>query len=197
MSQRARRAPTFVVAIGTVVRAVVLVLIGVALIGVVASGVLARAASGTTVAGQAAVAGQQDVAVRDIERGYEQATDQVRKARGLKLAISAQQVDAIANKALVDLATLRHSALVSLVQTTGTAGDAEGYATSTGEALDATRGQPRPSVAPALLAPRLYAIVSRFDQLATAISDQATADLTQSPTPTPAGRSTPTPSPSR
>ena len=193
MTQRTPRAPTFIVPLGAVVRAVLLVLAGVAVLGLIASGVLGRVAGGITLADSASVAAQQGVAVRNIQRGYAQATDQVRKAHALKLAISAQQADAIATKALTDLATLRHSALLSLVQTTGTVADGESFARSTEQTLDAASAQPEPSPTPVLLAPRLYAIVSRFDQLATSISDKATTDLTQSPTPAPSGSPRPTP----
>lgn len=196
MTRRPRRATTVVVPVGVVLRAVAVSIIALAALALVVSGAPGRVAGGSVVAGPAAVAEQRDVAVRNVERGYIQATEQVRKAHGLKLAISATQADAIASKALADLATLRHSALLSLAQTTGTPGDAEAYARSTEQALDAAREQPRPSAAPVLLAPRLYAIVARFDQLAAAISEQATTDLTQSPTPAPA-RPTVSPTPTR
>ena len=198
----------FIVPLGLVARVAIAVAVVVALAALIASGAVVRAASGTVVADRATVSAHQAATERDLERGYEAATDQVRKVRALKLAIPTQQADAIAAKALGDLATLRHSALVSLAQTTGATADAaETYAKATELALDAKRGQPQPSVAPVLLAPRLYAIVTRFDQLATQLSDQATADLTQSPTtvptatpsssPTASPRPTPTPSPTR
>jgi hypothetical protein len=208
--QRAPRRPprsVFIVPLGLVARIAVAVLVLAVLVGLIASGVIARAASGTMVADRATVDAHQAAAERGIERGYEASTDQVRKARALKLAIGAQQADAIASKALTDLATLRHSALLSLAQTLGVTADAaETYATSAEHALDAKRGQPQPSLTPVLLAPRLYAIVARFNDLATQLSDQATTDLTQSSTTTPTApssspsaspRPTPTPSPTR
>ncbi|HEV2251212.1 MAG TPA: hypothetical protein VGT60_11975 [Candidatus Limnocylindria bacterium] len=201
MSQRAgRRRSMFVLPVGLVVRTVVVVLAAFALIGVIATGTIARLAGGAVVADPATVAAQRSVAERDLERGYEQATGQVRKARGLNLAISAQQADTIANKALADLFTLRHSALITISQSIGGSADAaESYAKSTEQALDAKAAQPQPSADPVLLAPRFYAIVSRFNQLATQLTDQAVADLTQaaSPAPTPSARPTPTPSPTR
>lgn len=187
-----------------VVRAILIVLVVGAGIALVASGVLQRAATGTTVADNGTVLLQQAAAARDIGRGYDQAVDQIRKARALKLAISAQEVDAIATKALTDLVTLRHSALLSLSQTTGSStDDAAAYAKSTEQQMDAARdmplasGTPVASSSPVLLAPRLYAIVSRFNQLASTISDRATADLTRSPTPSPSRQPTPTPTPTR
>lgn len=197
MIRRPRRATTVLVPVGVVLWAAAVAVIAIAALALVVSGAPGRAAAGSTVAAPAAVIEQRDVAVRNVERGYTQATDQVRKAHGLKLAISAKQADAIASKALADLTTLRHSALLSLAQTTGMPGDAEAYARSTELALDAAREQPRASAVPVLLAPRLYAIVARFDQLAAAISEQATTDLTQSPTPAPPARPTASPSPTR
>ena len=206
MSQRGARRPApsvFILPMGRLIRIVGVVVVALFFIGLVASGTLARLASGTVVADRASVAAQQAATERDLQRGYEQATDRVREIRALKLAITAQQADAIANKALSDLATLRHNALVAIGQTLGGADAAEVYATSTEKALDARRGQPQPSVAPVLLAPRLYTIVARFNDLATQIADQATTDLTQStpatpaPSPTPRPSVTPTPSPTR
>ena len=176
-------------------RTIAAAIAAIVLIAVVMSGVISRAAGGTTVADAPTVALHQAAAERDLDAGYVAATDQVKKARGLKLAISAQQADAIASKALTDLATLRHSALLSIGQALGMSADgAEGYAKSTEQASDARRGQPQPSVAPVLLAPRLFSIVSRFNEIATQLADQATADLTQSvaPTPSPSATATPT-----
>ena len=192
-----RRTPVFVVPIGLLVRSVIGVGAAVLVLVLVASGEVGRLAGGTTLADRPAVAAQQLVAERDLARGYGVATDQVSKARDLKLAIPAQQADAIAKKALADLFTLRHSALVSLAQLTGSPADAaESYAKQTEEAMDAKRGQPASASEAVLLAPRLYAIVARFNDLATRISDQATTELTQSPTPAPSARPTPTPTPS-
>lgn len=193
-----RPAPVLLVPAGLVLRILVIVLLLAAAIVLIASGVVQRAASGTTVADAGAVVDQQAAAARDIGRGYDQSTEQVKKARALKLAIGTEQADAIATKALGDLFTLRHSALVSLAQTTGgSAAAAETYATTAEKAMDAARGAPVASTAPVLLAPRFYAIASRFNQLATSISDQATTALTASPTPAPTIRPTPSPTPTR
>lgn len=193
-----RPAPVLLVPAGLVLRTLVIVLLLAAATLLIASGALQRAASGTTVADSGAVLDQQAAAARDVGRGYDQSAEQVKKARALKLAIGAEQADTIANKALGDLFTLRHSALVSLAQTTGgSAASAETYATTTEKALDAARGAPVASAAPVLLAPRFYAIASRFNQLATSISDQATTALTASPTPAPTIRPTPSPTPTR
>lgn len=198
MTNRVPRRPgtSLVLPIGLLIRTVVATVLTLAAFGIVASGTLSRLAGASTVADRNAVAAQQAVTERDLERGYEQATDHVRQARNLKLAISAAQADTIANKALADLATLRHSALLSVAQLLGATTDAsEAYAKSTEQTLDAKRAQTQPSVEPVLLAPRLYAIVSRFNQLAAQLADQAITDLTQAPSPPPSQLLTPTPSP--
>jgi hypothetical protein len=173
------------------------------------TGVLARVTDPMAVASPQVVAAQQAAAERDIERAYEQATEQVRKVRRLNLAISAQQADTIATKALDDLKTLRHNGFVALGQVLGlAASDAEGYATATERRFEQGPISAQPSPSAVLLAPRLYAIVSRMSELSTQLSDKATSDLTApaatpapsatpSPTATRAPSPTPTPSPSR
>ena len=198
MTQRVGRArrSALVVPLGLMLRTTAVVLAGFVLIGIIASGAIGRLAGGAAIADAGSVAAQRATAERDLERGYEQATAQVRKARSLNLAIGAQQADAIANKALADLSTLRHSALIAIAQSLGASADAaEASARSAEQALDARKGQPEASAAPVLLAPRFYAIVSRFNQLATQLSDQAVADLTQAATPGPTA--SPRPSPTR
>lgn len=192
------RERSLVLPVGVIARTVLVVLALALALALAASGVVGRAAGGITVADANQVAIQRAATERDLGQGYEQATAQVKKARALRLAISTQQADAIANKALTDLFTLRHSALVSLTQTLGSAADAaEASAKSTEQALDAKPGSAQASAPPVLLAPRLYAIVARFNDLATRLSEQATFDLTQSPTPAPSARPSATPSPTR
>lgn len=191
--RRSERERVFVLPMGLLARVILGVIAALVLVGVIASGAIGRAAGGTVVADASAVALQRSTAERDLDAGYEAAADQVRKVRALKLAISNQQADAVANKALADLMTLRHSALVSIAQQIGRSADvAEGEARATEQLLDAKRGQPQSSVTPVLLAPRLYAVVARFNDLATQITDRATADLTQSQ---PAPSANPRPSP--
>jgi len=151
---------------------------------------------------------QQTAAERDVERAFEQATDQVIKVRALNLAISAEQADQIAAKALSDLKALRHSAFVSLGQIQGlAAAEAEPYASSVETRFTAAPVAKAPTPSPVLLAPRYYTIVSRMSELATQLAEQATTRLTASPTstpvpslrpsPTPSSRPSPSPSPSR
>ena len=200
--RRPSRPRVFVLPVGLLVRIIVAVLAVLGAIALIGSGAIGRVVGGTVVADRGAVVVQRSTAERDLEVGYESATDQLRKARALRLAIPAAQADTIANKALADLATLRHSALVSIGQLVGgTPEAAESEAKTTEQTMDAKRGQAQPSVTPILLAPRLYSIVSRFNDLATQITDKATAELTQSsPTsPAPSVSASPraTPSPTR
>ncbi len=147
---------------------------------------------------------QQSAAERDVERAYEQATDQVRKVRALNLAIAAAQADQIATKALSDLRALRHSAFVSLGGNLGMpTAEAESYSTLTEARFDqAPVSKQSASPSPVLLAPRFYATVTRMSELATLLADQATTQLTApppsaAPSPTARPSTTPSPSPSR
>ena len=179
------------------IAAAVVVAAVLALLVLSATGVLARVSAATTIANDAQLAAQRAAAERGVERGYEANVDQVRKVRALKLPLPAAQVDAIANKALTDLATLRHSAFVSLSGALGLPSDeSERYATAAERRFDAAPVASAPSPSPVLLAPRLFQIVSRMDDLAGQISDKATRDLTASPSATPAPSPTVAPSPS-
>jgi hypothetical protein len=181
---------------------VLLVVLGV-------TGVVARVTDPSTVAAAPILATHQAAAERDVERAYEQSFTQVRKVRALNLAISAQQADAIATKAFTDLAALRHSAFVAIGQLLGmNAGDAESYAMTTEQRFNQSPLTSQPAPSPVLLAPRLYAIVSRMSELGTQLSDKATTDMTApaptgtptpapTPSPTRSGSPTPSPSPSR
>jgi len=180
--------------------AVFAVFLVAALVGLSA---LARANEPVIVATAAQMKAQQTAAERDVERAYEQATDQVKKVRALNLAITAAQADQIAAKALSDLKNLRHSAFVSLAQVAGaSAADGDVYATVTEQRFDQSPVAKQPSPTPVLLAPRFYTIVSRMSDLATQLADQATTLLTASPaappaSPTPTARPSASPSPSR
>jgi hypothetical protein len=169
--------------------ALVAVLLVLALVG---SGVVARAAEAKTVASESVLKTQQAAAERDVERAYEQAVDQVRKVRALNLAITAAQADAITLKAFSDLKALRHSAFVKMGEVLGLA-DVEAYASGTEQRFEQAPVSAQPSPTPVLLAPSLYAVVARTSELATQLSDQATAGLT-APAATPAPTVAPSPS---
>jgi hypothetical protein len=186
-------------------------LILVLLVMLMVTGVVARVTDPSTIANAPILATHQAAAERDVERAYEQAITQVRKVRALNLAISAQQADAIATKAFSDLTALRHNAFAAIGQLLSmSAADMESYATATEQRFNQTPLTSQPASSPVLLAPRLYAIVSKMSEVSTQISDKATTDLTApaptgtpapsptaSPTRTPGGSATPTPSPSR
>lgn len=176
------------------------VLVGVLLlIALVTTGVVARAADANTIANASALKTQQAAAERDLERAYEQGTEQVRKVRALRLAITDTQADAIANKALGDLKSLRHSAFLSLGQVLGLGtSEAEANAIAAEQRFDQAPASAQASSAPVLLAPRLYTIVSRMSEVSTQVSDKATTDLTApaaTPAPTPTRAPTATGSP--
>ena len=185
-------------------RSMVLVAVAVLLVvtlgAFMVSGALARATTAVTIADRPALLAQQAAAERDIERGYETAVEQIRKARALKLSISVSQADAIAAKAQADVRTLRRSAFISLGQVLGqTAADSEGYAASIEQRFDATPNGTSANQAAVLLAPRLYAIVLRLDDVAAQLTDKAIRDLTAESAPVTAPptssppRATPTP----
>jgi hypothetical protein len=183
----------------TLVTAGAAIVAGVVVIAILASGVLARATDVQVVAGAEALKTQQAAAERDVQRAYERSVDQVKTVRALKLAIPTAQADSIANKALADLATLRHSAFLSIAPLVGLA-DAEGYSSATEQRFDKTPLKGQPSPPPVLLAPRLYQIASRMSDVATQISDKATTEMTAPPpsgSPTPQATTRPSPSPSR
>jgi hypothetical protein len=189
-----------------IIRILALVVVALAvLIGIAA---IASANAPRAAASAAELQLQQVAAERDVERAYEQAVDQVAKVRALNLAISAAQADLIANKAVADLKTLRHSAFVALGQQHGLSGaDADAYAVSLEARFTSAPVAKQPSPTPVLLAPRYYSIVSRMSELSSQLSEQATTQLTApasqapqpSPSPSPSGsaRPSPTPSPTR
>ncbi len=171
-------------------------LLAVALI--FAIGAAARANEPLAVASPPQTAVQQGAAERDVERAYEQATEQVRKVRALNLAITATQADQIAGKAFADLRALRHSAFVSLGQILGmAAAEADAYSTATEGRFDqAPLAKQTAAASPVLLAPRFYSVASRMSELATLIADQATTQLTAPPSQTSAPPTAqPSPSP--
>ena len=159
---------------------------------VVQSGIVADALSPRRVATPDEVTAQQASAERAIQRAFAAAADQLKKARQLRLPISDAQAAAIEERNTMDLRTLRHNALVSLAQAYGVAGaDAERYATLTAQRMDSLPVPDRNANAPVLLAPRLFEIVKRMDEIAAQISDRGVREMTVAPSPSPR----PSPSP--
>ena len=140
----------------------------------------------TTVAGAAALAAQRVAAEHDIARAWTAAVDQLRKLNDLVLPVSKTEADAITEKALADLRTVRRNALAALGSQLGmSAADADVYARATDPVLE---GQSFANETGVLLAPDLDAIVTRATQLYAQVGDAAAKQLTQP-------KATPTPSP--
>ena len=134
------------------------------------------------IATAAELAEQRDQTERSIARGYKKALEQLRTARGLRLPIPAAEADRIFQRSIAELQGLRREALVAVGEAYGL-GQAEipayvAQAEARVEQLASDSGS-------ALLAPRLYAIVLRFDQLAQRIADKGTEEMTTAPSPSP------------
>ncbi len=162
-------------------------------------GAIGKALDRTTVADQPTLDAQRHAAEVAIARGYLKGADQLRQVRELRLPISADEANKIHEKAISDLKAVKHAALVSVGNAYGTSPDeAQEYAKQLEGSLESAPDAAEPAV---LLAPRLYGIVSRANELFGQIADQATRDLTSaratpSPTRSPAPTATTTPSPS-
>lgn len=154
---------------------------------------LANAFDPRAVAPPAELSTQRDLAERAIQRAASRALEQARTARGLRLAIGVAEADAILERTVGELRALRREALSALAQTLGLGADAATYIADAEARLDQTVLDQTP----ALLAPRLYAIVQRTSQVAQQIADKATQDLTRAPTPAPIRTASPSPSASR
>ena len=143
-----------------------------------------------TVGGPSALTTQRVAAEHDLQRAWSAAVDQLAKLNELVLPVSKAEAQAITQKALDDLRTVRRNALGAV----GTAlhmssSDAEAYVRATDPGLEAQTFANEPGV---LLAPGLDAIVTRASQLYAQVGDAAAKQLTVPKTATP----TPTPTPS-
>ena len=130
-----------------------------------------------------------------IARGFVVAVEQLRKlTTDLVLPVSKAEAQTITDKAIVDLRTVRRSALVMIAEVTGMGpAETDTYLRTTEAKLDASTFT---SDAGVLLAPDLSAIVSRANALYAQVGDAAAKLLTQpraTPTPTPAPSPTRTP----
>jgi hypothetical protein len=143
----------------------------------------------TIVAGTGGLAAQRVAAEHDIARAWSAAVDQLHKFNELVLPVSKIEADAIMEKAVSDLRTVRRNALTALANQIGmTPADAEAYVRATDSQLE---GQSFASEAAVLLAPDLDAIVTRATQLYAQVGDAAAKQLTQpkaTPTPAPSAR---------
>ena len=147
--------------------------------------------NGVTVAGPGAIAAQRVAAERYLQRSWVKAADQLAKLNELVLPVTKAEAQAITERAMVDLRTVRRNALGALATTLGMSpADAEAYVRATDPLLE---GQTFATDSGALLAPELDAIVNRATQLYAQVGDAAAKQLTQprasvAPTPTPTAR---------
>jgi hypothetical protein len=150
-----------------------------------------RAADPRTTADPPALDRQRTSTEHAIQRGYLKATDQLVQVRRLTLAISASEAAAIDDRARVELRAIRRDALGGVGMRLGLASPAlDAYvATAEAQLSDNAFTDDRP----VLLAPDLFAVVARADELFQQSADAATRELTKAPSVTP--RPSPTPSP--
>ncbi|HET8568878.1 MAG TPA: hypothetical protein VFM93_07830 [Candidatus Limnocylindria bacterium] len=135
-----------------------------------------------TVASAAELAEQRDHTERSIARGYKKALDQLSTARRLRLPIPEAEADRIFRSSVAQLGSLRREALGAVGEAYGLGqADIPAYVAQA-EARIERLGSDTGS---ALLAPRLYAIVLRFDQLAQDTADKGTEAMTIAPSPSP------------
>lgn len=144
------------------------------------------------VADRSALEAQRIAAEHGVQRGYAKALARLDQVRQLTLAISASDAARISAKAVADLAAVRRSAVVALGTAAGmSAADLEAYVRATEARLDQAgdlSGEPG-----TLLAPSLFDVVRRADELFAQIADQATRDLTGARTPAPTAAPSPSP----
>jgi hypothetical protein len=141
----------------------------------------------TTVAAANALAAQRVAAEHDIARSWNAAVDQLRKINELVLPVTKSEAQAITDKAVADLRTVRRNALAAIAKELGmSSADADAYVRATDPLLE---GQPFANEPAVLLAPGLDAIVTRASQVYAQVGDAAAKLLTQP-------RATPAPSPS-
>jgi len=144
------------------------------------------------VAGAAALVTQRVAAEHDVARGWTAAVEQLRKLNDLVLPVSRTEAQAITDKAMADLRTVRFNGLVALAKAVGIS-DADAYARATDPLLESQSFANDTAV---LLAPDIDAVVTRAVQLYAQVGDAAAKQLTQPrATPTPTTTPAPTPSP--
>lgn len=129
------------------------------------------------VAGAALMAAQRAATENALARGYKKATDQLHTAQTeLVLPVGAAAAAAVVAKATDDLRAVRAAALSAVASAYGMGqAEADAYVRTSAARLDA----PSDQLPAALLAPDLYAIVVRADQLYTQTSDAAITRMTK------------------
>lgn len=166
-------------AIALVAAAVVLVLTG-ALLLVPA---YREALTPQSVAPRPALDAQIVAATRAVQRGYIRAARQLDQVRQLRLAITETQATAIDRKAREDLGGVRREALATVAGLVGLKGaQIEPYVLSLERELDRGDFASEPGV---LLAPQLFNVVRRSDELLAQVADRAIRELTGGASPSP------------
>jgi hypothetical protein len=146
-----------------------------------------------SLASSGALATQRVAAEHAVQRAWSAAADQLRKLNELVLPVSKTEAQAITQKALADLRTVRRNALAAIANAIGMSPtDAEAYVRATEPQLEGQTFANEPGV---LLAPDLDAVVTRSAQLYAQVGDAAAKQLTQPRTASPTPSPTPTPSP--
>jgi hypothetical protein len=144
-----------------------------------------------TVGGQSALVAQRAAVEHDLQRAWAGAAEQLAKLNELVLPIGKAEAQAITQKALDDLRTVRRNALGAVGTAVGmSSADAEAYVRATDPGLEAQTFANEPGV---LLAPDLDAIVTRATQLYAQVGDAAAKQLTVPKTATPTPTASPRP----
>ena len=144
----------------------------------------------TNVGGTSGLMTQRVAAEHAIARGWTSAADQLRKVNELVLPLTKAEAQAITEKAIADLRSVRRNALLTLANQIGmTTADADAYLRATDPLLEGQSFANEPGV---LLAPDIDAIVTRATQLYSQVGDAAAKQLTQAKA-TPAPTASPRP----
>lgn len=151
---------------------------------------LSQIAEPRVTAAPALIEQQRTAAEHALQRGYLKSTGQLAEVHKLTLAIPAAQAASIDERARADLRQIRHDAFSAVGARLGmTAAILDAYVASTEIRLGDNALPDEPAT---LLAPDLYAIVARADDLFQRSADAATRALTSDPnatlSPSPTGR---------
>jgi hypothetical protein len=136
------------------------------------------------VAGRDVVDAQVIAATHGVQRGYVRASRQLDQVRRLTLAIPETQASAIERKARDELGGVRREALATIAGLIGLRGvQVEPYVLGIERELERGDFASEPGV---LLAPQLFNVVRRSDELLAQVADRAVRELTGSgPSPSP------------
>jgi hypothetical protein len=130
-----------------------------------------------SVAGPQSLGAQRVAAEHDIQRAWVAAAAQLAKLNDLVLPVTKSEAQAITEKAVADLRTVRRNALGAIGSAVGMSpADAEAYVRTTDPVLETQTYADEASV---LLAPDLDGVVNRAVQLYAQVGDAAAKQLTQ------------------